>query len=303
MSKQGSGRHYCRADGKAGTFALAAVRHAVALSLGRVDSNVLVNPSGHRRWEIDCLTVDLGPTSISTSRQLQHARLEMFTPPTPAHATSSRALQNERGRLEMSSDSSRPFTPAPSTETLFGDFRVLEQECKKLEKRAVRAEGKVRKTEESLNRMTLMYCQAQSKTQNTEESFNQLMHMHRRHELDDARNGDWYFWDFVKELRCGICNKDLDGAYSLACGDTFHGTCLWQWFEETVHEHMVDTALGEVEPKGEPRPILTCPVCLLDVREGPIYNYKVVNLIQMLGGEEGQPGSYDWEVFFPSLSS
>ncbi len=70
----------------------------------------------------------------STSRQWQHARLEMFTPPTPTHATSSRALQNERWRLEMSSDSSNSSTPAPSTETLFGDFRVLEQECKKLEK-------------------------------------------------------------------------------------------------------------------------------------------------------------------------
>ncbi len=34
------------------------------IALGRVDSNVLVNPSGHRRREIDCLTVDLGPTSI-----------------------------------------------------------------------------------------------------------------------------------------------------------------------------------------------------------------------------------------------
>ncbi|PBK81527.1 hypothetical protein ARMGADRAFT_1091270 [Armillaria gallica] len=179
----------------------------------------------------ECLSSLTTTPAQSTSHQLQHARLEMFTPPTPAHATSSRALQNERGRLEMSSDSSCPFTPVPSTEMLFGDFRVLEQECKKLEKRAVRAEGKARKTEESLNRMTLMYCQAQSKTQNTEESFNQLVHMHHRalahlenaeesidilkHELGDACNGDWYFWDFVKELRCGICNKDLDGAYRI----------------------------------------------------------------------------------------
>ncbi|KAK0227416.1 hypothetical protein EDD85DRAFT_958031 [Armillaria nabsnona] len=116
----------------------------------------------------------------SMSRQWQHARLEMFTPPTPAHTTSSRALQNERWMLEMSSDSSYPSTPAPSTETLFGDFRVLEQECKKLEKRAVRVEGKACKTEESLNRMMLMYRQAQTKMQNTEESFNQLMHMHRQ---------------------------------------------------------------------------------------------------------------------------
>ena len=90
---------------------------------------------------------------------------------------------------------------------------------------------------------------------------------------------------------------------SLACGDTFHGTCLWQWFEETIREHIVDTALGQVESEGEPQPILTCPVCLSDMQEGPIYNHKVVNLIQMLSGEEGQPGSYDWEVFFPSLSS
>ncbi|SJL14104.1 uncharacterized protein ARMOST_17559 [Armillaria ostoyae] len=110
---------------------------------------------------------------------------------------------------------------------------VLEKECQKLEKRAVRAEQKAHKTEE-------MYRQAQFKVQNTEDSFNQLMHMHRQAlaqlenakdsisslkvDLNEARNGDWYFWDFVGELRCGICNQDLDGAYSLTCGDTFHGS-------------------------------------------------------------------------------
>ncbi|KAK0489982.1 hypothetical protein EDD18DRAFT_1109853 [Armillaria luteobubalina] len=162
-----------------------------------------------------------------------------------------------------------------SQETLYGDFRLLEQECKNLEK-------------------------AQSKTQNTEESLTQLMHMHHRalahlknaeksidglkDDLKDAHNGDWYFWDFVNELHCGICNKDLNGAYSLACRDTFHGTCLWQWFEENVHEHIINTALRQV--KGEPRPFVMCPVCLSDVQEGPFYNRKVVNLLQMLDSEE-----------------
>ncbi|KAK0477479.1 hypothetical protein EDD18DRAFT_1114698 [Armillaria luteobubalina] len=175
------------------------------------------------------------------------------------------------------------------------------KECKNLEKRAVRAEGTEHQTQETLNHLTLKYhepwCQrrsyahldqAQSKTQNTEESLTQLMHMHHhalarlknteesidglKDDLKDARNGDWYFWDFVNELRCGICNKDLDGAYSpdvqdtsLACGDTFHGTCLWQWFEEN---------------------------------EGPFYNCKVVNLLQMLGSEEERPASYDWEILY-----
>ncbi|KAK0506567.1 hypothetical protein EDD18DRAFT_1097833 [Armillaria luteobubalina] len=200
---------------------------------------------------------------------------------------------------EMVSDPCHSSTHAPPTETLYGDFRLLEQECKNLEKRAVRAEGTERQTQETLNRLTLKYhepwCQrrsythsdqAQSKTQNTEESLTQLMHMHchalaclknaeesidgLKDDLKDARNGDWYFWDFVNELHCGICNKDLNGAYSLACRDTFHGTCLWQWFEENVREHIIDTALRQVE----------------DVQEGPFYNHKVVNLLQMLGSEE-----------------
>ncbi|PBK96012.1 hypothetical protein ARMGADRAFT_1077522 [Armillaria gallica] len=272
--------------------------------------SVLARAAQKRRYQtFEELSSPMSPPAQSTSHQRKYPRLEMFTPPTPAHATSSRALRNESLRLEMSSNSP---TPMPSAETLFGDFRVLEPECQKLEKRAVRAEQKAHKIEE-------MYRQAQFKAQNTEDSFNQLMHMHRQAlaqlentkdsidslkvDLNEARNGDWYFWDFVGELRCGICNQDLDRAYSLTCGDTFHSSCLWQWFEVTVQEHMVDTALGQVESACEPGPMQTCPVCLSDTQQAPIYNRKVVNLIQMLGGEDEQQGSYNWEVFFPSRSS
>ncbi|PBK80164.1 hypothetical protein ARMGADRAFT_1040262 [Armillaria gallica] len=209
--------------------------------------SVLARAAQKRRYQtFEELSSPMSPSTQSTSCQRKYPRLEMFTPPTPAHATSLRALRNESLRLEMSSNSP---TPVPSAETLFGDFRVLEQECQKLEKKAHKIEE--------------MYRRAQFKAQNTEDSFNQLMHMHRwalaqlenakdsidslKVDLNEARNGDWYFWDFVGELRCGICNQDLDGAYSLTCRDTFHGSCLWQWFEATVREHMVDTALGQVK--------------------------------------------------------
>ncbi|KAK0492023.1 hypothetical protein EDD18DRAFT_1109427 [Armillaria luteobubalina] len=106
-----------------------------------------------------------------------------------------------------------------SQETLYGNFQLLEQECKNLEKPWCQ------------QRSYSHSDQAQSKTQNTEESLTQLMHMHHhalarlknveksidglKDDLKDACNGDWYFWDFVNELHCGICNKDLDGAYRI----------------------------------------------------------------------------------------
>ncbi|KAK0224260.1 hypothetical protein IW262DRAFT_1295895 [Armillaria fumosa] len=271
MSKQGSGRHYCRADEKVGTFMLGMLWPCVWYYLGAAIDISNTQPPYVK------LTICSDHSSLNYFDASRLYRLIKIA----KHTMSTR---------EMVSDSSHSSTHTPSTETLYDDFRVLEQECKKLEKRAVRAEGKARKTQESLNRMTLMYRQAQSKTQNTEESFNQLMHMHRwalaclenaeesidglKDDLNDARNGDWYFWDFVNELRCGICNKDLDGAYRIPASPA----------------EIPSTALAY--GSGSKR-----------LYEGPIYNRKVVNLLQMLGSEEERPASYDWEVFFPSLSS
>ncbi|SJL15807.1 uncharacterized protein ARMOST_19312 [Armillaria ostoyae] len=189
-------------------------------------------------------------SALARAQKRRYQTSKELSSPTPPPAQST-SRQRKYPQLAMSSDSP---TPAPSAETLFGDFRVLEQECQKLEKRAVRAgvlekecqklkkravqaEQKAHKTEESLNLLMVMYRRAQFEGRKTEDSFNQLMHMHRRAlaRLDDAQESkDGLRVDLVKELRCGICNKDLDGAYSLACGDTFHGTCLWQWFEVTV---------------------------------------------------------------------
>ncbi|KAK0496031.1 hypothetical protein EDD18DRAFT_1105927 [Armillaria luteobubalina] len=86
-------------------------------------------------------------------------------------------------------------------------------------------------------------------------------------DLKDARNGDWYFWDFVNELHCGICNKDLNGAYRIPAS-----------------------------PAEIPSMALAYGNGSKRMYEGPFYNCKVVNLLQMLSSEEERPASYDWEV-------
>ncbi|KAK0490168.1 hypothetical protein EDD18DRAFT_1109718 [Armillaria luteobubalina] len=166
---------------------------------------------------------------------------------------------------EMVSDPCHSSTHAPPTETLYGNFRLLKQECKNLEK----AQSKTQNTEESLTQLMHMHHHALAHLKNTEESINGL-----KDDLKDACNRDWYFWDFVNELHCRICNKDLDGAYRIPA----------------LPAEIPSMALAY--GSGSKR-----------MYEGPFYNHKVVNLLQMLGSEEEGLASYDWEVFFPCLSS